>query len=46
MPDQVQSTVPPPPDDGDHLFRHTFLWRLPDPKTAKPCCSWGRASRT
>ena len=21
-----------PEDDGDHLFRHTFLWRLTDPK--------------
>lgn len=21
-----------PDDDGDHLFRHTFLWRLRDPK--------------
>jgi hypothetical protein len=36
------SPPPPPPeppeppeepeDNGDHLFRHTFLWRLTDPK--------------
>ena len=32
MPDQAQSTVPPPPADGDLLFRHTFLWRLRDPQ--------------
>ncbi len=30
MPDRQKSTSPPP-DDGDLLFRHTFLWRLRDP---------------
>lgn len=33
MPDQHECIhdQPPAPDDGDHLFRQTFLWRLRDP---------------
>lgn len=30
MPDRQKSTSPPP-DDGDLLYRHTFLWRITDP---------------